>query len=334
MELVLINDMRAPDWGTKREDLFDAALDIAEWADRLGFDVLGFGEHHNSDDGYNPSPLILASAMAARTKQIRLRSAILLASCYDPVRLAEDISVLQILSHGRYELGLGFGYRRVEFAMYGHTFEGRFDHTMKVLEVLKTAWSGEAFEYLGRPCQIKPLPDKAVPVMLGGVAPKVARAAAAHADGFLVPLFSNGAWKPYRDECLRLGHRDPGEYPKQGPAFLWVSENPDRDREWLTPHIIHVLKSYSSWAQAEGTVSPYSVEDLSPETIWKNPAYQVLTPEQTLGLVNDLGDNSSLYLAPLFAGIDPDKGWEMLKLFERNVLPHIPRGIRPQWRHK
>jgi hypothetical protein len=83
MELVLINDMRAPDWGTKREDLFDAALDIAEWADRLGFDVLGFGEHHNSDDGYNPSPLILASAMAARTKQIRLRSAILLASCYD-----------------------------------------------------------------------------------------------------------------------------------------------------------------------------------------------------------------------------------------------------------
>jgi alkanesulfonate monooxygenase SsuD/methylene tetrahydromethanopterin reductase-like flavin-dependent oxidoreductase (luciferase family) len=205
---------------------------------------------------------------------------------------------------------------------------------MKVLEVLKTAWSGEAFEYLGRPCQIKPLPDKAVPVMLGGVAPKVARAAAAHADGFLVPLFSNGAWKPYRDECLRLGHRDPGEYPKQGPAFLWVSENPDRDREWLTPHIIHVLKSYSSWAQAEGTVSPYSVEDLSPETIWKNPAYQVLTPEQTLGLVNDLGDNSSLYLAPLFAGIDPDKGWEMLKLFERNVLPHIPRGIRPQWRHK
>ena len=300
----------------------------------IGFDVLGLGEHHNSDDGYNPSPLILASAMAARTKQIRLRSAILLASCYDPVRLAEDISVLQILSHGRYELGLGFGYRRVEFAMYGHTFEGRFDQTMKVLEVLKAAWSGEPFEYMGRPCQIKPVPNKAVPVMLGGVAPKVARAAAAHADGFLVPMFGDGAWKPYRDECLKLGHRDPGEYPKQGPAFLWISEDPERDRQWLTPHVAHVLESYSSWAQAEGTASPYSVDDLTPQGIWKNPAYQVLTPEQTLALVEELGDNSSLYLAPLFAGIDPKKGWEMLQLFERDVLPHIPRGIRPRWCHQ
>jgi alkanesulfonate monooxygenase SsuD/methylene tetrahydromethanopterin reductase-like flavin-dependent oxidoreductase (luciferase family) len=334
MELVLINDMRAPAFGAPRSDLFDATLDMATWADALGFDVLGLGEHHNSDDGYNPSPLILASALAARTKQIRLRSAILLASCYDPVRLAEDIAVLQILSHGRYELGLGFGYRRVEFAMYGRTFEGRFDHAIKVLQTLKKAWSGAEFDYDGRPCQIKPIPPQKVPVMLGGVAPKVARKAAEVADGLLVPMFGDESWTIYRQECVKLGHRDPGDYPKQGPAFLWISENPDKDWEWITPHLLHVLRSYSAWAQAENTASPYSVEDLTPEGVRRNPAYQVLTPDQAIGLIGQLGDNSSLYLAPLFAGIDPKKGWEMLRLYEREVHPHIPRGIRPTWRHR
>lgn len=334
MELVLINDMRAPEFGASRSELFDATLSIAEWADALGFDVLGLGEHHNSDDGYNPSPLILASAMAARTKQIRIRSAVLLASCYDPVRLAEDVAVLQILSRGRYELGLGFGYRRVEFEMYGRTFDGRFDHTIRVLETLRKAWTGAEFEYEGRPCQIKPLPTVPVPLLLGGYTPKPARAAAQVADGFLAPLSGEQAWEHYRTECLKLGHRDPGDYPRQGPAFLWVTEDPERDWEWITPHLLHVLRSYSNWAQAENTISPYSVEDLTPEGVRRNPAYQVLTPDQTVKLIEQLGDNSSLYLAPLFAGIDPKQGWEMLRLFEREVYPHVPRGIRPSWRHK
>jgi hypothetical protein len=334
VELVLINDMRAPDFGAPRSQLFDATLDVAAWADAVGVDVLALAEHHNSDDGYNPSPLILASAMAARTKHIKLRSAVLLASCYDAVRLAEDIAVLQILSHGRFELGLGFGDQRAEFAMFGRTLEGRFDHTIKVLELLKKAWSGAEFEYEGRPGQIRPIPETPVPVMLGGVAPKVARKAAEAADGLLVPLLGDRSWNIYRDECKTLGHRDPGEYPKQGPAFLWVSENPDRDWEWIMPHVLHVIKTYASWTEAENTAHPYSADDLSPRGVRENPAYQVLTPDQTLKLVEDLGDNSSLYLAPLFAGIAPEKGWEMLKLYEREVHPHIPRGIRPTWRHR
>lgn len=334
MELGMAFDMRAPDIGATRSTLFDAALEMATWADAAGFDVIGLGEHHNSDDGYNPSPLILAAALAARTRQVRLRSAILLASCYDPVRLAEDIAVLQIISHGRYELGLGFGYRKVEFEMYGRSFEGRFEHTCRVLQLLKVAWSGAEFEYDGRPCQIKPVPAKPVPIMLGGAVPKVARKAAEIADGFLVPMFGEKVWQPYRDECLRLGHRDPGDYPKQGPSFLWVSEEPDRDWEWIEPHLAHVLRSYSAWAQAENTASPYSVEDLSSGAIRNNPAYQVLTPDQTIRLVENLGDNSSLYLQPLFAGIHPDRAWKMLRLYESEVHPHIPRGIRPTWRHK
>lgn len=332
MELVMIFDMRAPAFGAPRSELYAAALDMGEWADKIGFDVLGFGEHHNSDDGYNPSPLILASAMAARTQQIKLRMAILLASCYDPIRLAEDLAVAQIISNNRIELGLGFGYRPSEFAMYGRRVEDRFEFTTKTAEVLKQAWTGQPFEYEGRPCQISPIPDKPVPVMLGGMAPKVARAAAHIADGFLVPLFEEKNWIPYRDECLKLGKPDPGQYPKQAPTFVWVSENPERDWEWIAPHVLHVLDSYSRWtAAAYGKpVGPYA-GGMTAEAIRESHAYKVLTPKQVLEVIEELGDNSSFYLTPLFGGIDPKRGWEMLKLYEREVHPHIPRGVVPRW---
>lgn len=334
MELVMIFDMRAPAFGAPRAELFSAALDIAQWADDIGFDVLGLGEHHSAEDGYNPSPLILGSAFAARTRQIRMRTAVLLASCYDPIRLAEDTAMLQILSDGRFELGLGFGYRQCEFEMFGRHVKDRFAHTCKVAEVLKQAWTGEPFEYEGRPCHVQPVPDKPIPLMLGGTAPAVARAAARIADGFIIPLMGAEAWQPYRAECEKLGKPDPGEYPKQGPTFLWVSEDPERDWEWLTPHIVHILESYARWtAAAYGKPTGVYAGGVTAETIRKSGTYQVLTPQQTIDLMGKLGDNSSLYLTPLLSGIDPKRAWKMLKLWEREVHPHVPRGIIPNWCH-
>lgn len=332
MELVMIFDMRAPDFGAPRDELFSAALDMAEWADGLGFDVIGLGEHHGAEDGYNPSPLILASAMAARTRQVRLRTAILLAACYDPVRLAEDLSVLQILSRGRVEAGIGFGYRPSEFAMYGHDVKDRFDITMQTIRVLEDAWSGQPFEYQGRPCQISPVPESPVPILLGGLAPKVARAAAHSGYGFLVPLFEDRVWAPFREECAKAGRDDPGEYPKQAPTLLWISEDPDRDWEWLAPHVLHVLDSYSRWtAAAYGKpMGPYA-GGMTAESVRKSRAYQVMTPTQAIELIHQLGDNSSLYLTPTFGGVDPRKGWEMLRLYEKEVHPYVPRGIVPRW---
>ncbi len=332
MELVMICDMRAPDFGAPREALFEAALDMAQWADRVGFDVVGFGEHHGAADGYNPSPLVMAAAIAGRTEQIRLRTAVLLASCYDPIRLAEDVAVLQILSGGRVELGLGFGYRPSEFAMYGRAVEDRFAFTMQVAKTLKLAWSGEPFEYDGRPCQISPVPKRHIPILLGGTAPKVARAAAESADGFLVPLMPEKSWDLYRAACLELGKADPGGYPKQAPTFLWISQDPDCDWEWIAPHVLHVLDSYSAWtAEAYGEPRGPYAGGMTPETVRQSHAYQVVTPEDAVALIESLGDHSSLYLTPLFGGIDPKKGWEMLQLYEREVHPHVPRGVIPRW---
>jgi hypothetical protein len=324
MELCLTYDMRAPGFGAPRNDLYNAALDQVAWADELGFDVVGLGEHHSTDDGYNPSPLVLASAMAARSKQIKLRTSVLLAPLYDLPKLAEDAAVTQIISNGRLLLGIGGGYRPTEFETFGRSIDDRWDAIGQTCKFLRKAWSGETFQWQGRSCTITPRPEPCPPpILLGGSSPAAARRAAHIADGWFPPLEPR-LWQPYRDECLALGIDDPGAYPNQGPIFLWVSEDPQRDWDWLYPHVRHQLQSYSAWtAEAFGKpAGPYAA-GIEESAVRESPAYRVLTPEQTLAMAAELGQESVLYLNPLLSGIDPKKSWRMLTLFEKQVLPHL-----------
>src|SRR5579864_8235824 len=95
-------DLRNPSFArTTPADRYSAALEMAEWADRLGCLAITLSEHHSSSDGYLPSPLMMLSAMAARTTTVMLSVAALIAPFYDPVRLAEDLVVLDHLSRGR-----------------------------------------------------------------------------------------------------------------------------------------------------------------------------------------------------------------------------------------
>ena len=91
--------------------LYADIIDHAVWAESLGYDYIFLTEHHFTADDWAPSPLMLLSAIAARTKRVRLSTSIMLLPFYHPVRLAEDGAVLDIISGGRYELAAGLGYR-------------------------------------------------------------------------------------------------------------------------------------------------------------------------------------------------------------------------------
>ncbi len=322
---MLSYDLRAPDFGAPARELWAAALDQAEWADALGFDAVGLGEHHGSPDGYNPSPLVLAAAIAARTRRLWLRTAVVLAPLYDPVKLAEDAAVLQLVSGGRLLLGIGGGYRPSEFETFGRRLEDRWRAIGDTIAFLRLAWTGEPFTWQGRRCHVTPRPDPPPPIRLGGGTPAAARRAARIADGWFPPLEPK-LWPPYRDECRKLGKPDPGEYPPQGPIFLWVSKRPDADWERIAPHALHQLRSYSEWTvEAFGRPSGPYAKEMTPESLRESPAYRVLTPDQTLALAEALGPDGVLYLNPLLAGLDPAFAWEMLRLYEREVHPHLPR---------
>jgi len=323
MELVISYDMRAPAFGAPARELYAAALDQAQWADGLGFDVVGLGEHHGSPDGYNPSPLVLASALGARTKRILFRTAVVLAPLYDPIKLAEDAAVTQLATNGRLLLGIGGGYRPSEFECFGKKLEDRWRLVGETIELLRFAWTGEPFTWQGRRCRVTPRPDPAPPILLGGGTPAAARRAARIADGWFPPLEPK-LWPPYRDACLALGKPDPGEYPAQGPIFLWISKEPEKDWDRVMPHVLHQLRSYSEWTiEAYGRPSGPYAKQMTAQTVRESPAYRVLTPEQTLALAEELGPNGVLYLNPLLAGIDPAFAQRMLDLYEREVHPFL-----------
>src|SRR4051794_15613083 len=104
--------------GTTMADRYAAALAMAEWADTLGCVNIAVSEHHGSPDGYLPSPIPMLAAMAARTQNVRFMIAALIAPFHDPLRLAEDMSVLDNLSRGRVDLIVAGGYVHEEFAMF------------------------------------------------------------------------------------------------------------------------------------------------------------------------------------------------------------------------
>ena len=325
MQLDITYDMRAPDFGTHPRELYAAALDQVQWADELGFDNVGLGEHHASPDGYNPSPLVLAAAMGARSRQIRLRTSVLLAPLYDPIKLAEDAAVTQLATGGRLVLGIGGGYRPAEFEMFGRRLEDRWQQIGDTIALLRLAWTGEPFEWQGRRCHVTPRPEPAPPILLGGSSAAAARRAARIADGWFPPL-EPALWPPYREECLKLGKPDPGDYPTPGPIFLWISKQPERDWERIAPHALHQLRSYSEWTvEAFGKPAGPYAKDITEAGVRRSGAYRVVTPEQALSLADGLGPKSVLFLNPLLAGIEPSFSWHMLKLYEREVHPHLQR---------
>ena len=323
MELVLSYDMRAPSFGAPARELYAAALDQVAWADGLGFDVVGLGEHHGSPDGYDPSPLVLAAAMGARTRRIRLRTSVVLLPLYDPIKLAEDAAVTQLATGGRLVLGVGGGYRPAEFEMFGRELGSRWRAIGEGIALLRLAWTGEPFAWRGRRCLVTPKPEPPPPILLGGGSAAAARRAARIADGWFPPLDPR-LWPPYREECAKLGKPDPGPYPKQGPVFLWISNDPEKEWELLVPHMLHQSRSYAEWTiEAYGKLSgPYATAP-TPESLRRSGSYQVLTPEQAIALARSLGPDGVFYLNPLLAGIDPRRAEAMLELYEREVHPHV-----------
>src|SRR6201998_4190130 len=116
--------MRAPSWGAPAAALYAAAPEMCTWAEEHGGLAAVFCEHHGAEGGYPPSPFLFEAAVAARTQRMAL-SLILIFPFYEPVRLAEDMAVLDILSGGRASYILAIGYRPAEFEHFGLTLKDR-----------------------------------------------------------------------------------------------------------------------------------------------------------------------------------------------------------------
>ena len=313
-------DFRNPEIaGTSMAQRYEAALEIAEWADRLGCVSIAISEHHGSADGYLPSPLPIVAAMAARTTTVQFSVAALIAPFYDPIRLAEDMLVLDNLSKGRVGLIVAGGYVSDEFELYGVAKNERVARVKEVVSTLRGAFSGEPFAYRGRTVQLTPRPygTGGIGITMGGSSEAAARRAARIADAFIPSVPE--VWPFYRDEVQKLGRPDPG--PSIVGENRVVALATDAEAGWkeMAPFFLHECNAYGLWQDQEQVASPYRVME-SVEQLRASGGYAVLTPDE---LVRELKESPFPFamLHPLCGGMPPELAWSSLRLFETEVLP-------------
>jgi alkanesulfonate monooxygenase SsuD/methylene tetrahydromethanopterin reductase-like flavin-dependent oxidoreductase (luciferase family) len=318
-------DLRNPPAaGTSMAERYQAALDMAEWADELGFVMIVLSEHHGSDDGYLPSPLTMAAAVAARTRQARIMVAALIAPFYDPLRLAEDAAVVDNLSGGRLDLVIGAGYVPAEFAMFGVGMDERVRRSAEAVTTLRNAWTGEPFEHRGRTVRVTPVPCQpgGPAVMMGGSSEGAARRAARMGIGFMPT--DGGVWEFFRAETIALGRPDPGPYLGGGASFVHVARDVEHGWDQIAPFALHEASSYGRWLAAggQGVASSYRPFESVAE-LRASGQYRVVRPEELVAELSGPGLRS-LAVHPMMGGIPPKVAWQSLRLLEQQVIPALP----------
>jgi len=330
MRLALRYDMRAPAFGAPAAELYQASVEQCAWADRLGFETVYLAEHHGADDGYCPAPMIQASAIAGRTDRMRIHFSALIAVLHHPLRLAEDLAVLDNISGGRIEATLGIGYRPHEYVMFGVPKARRVPILEEIVTVLDQAWTGEPFDFRGITVVVRPTPVQKPrpPLYIGGSSEASALRAARLGDNYLPA--APGLLEIFQDERRRLGLPVPAPPPERGPLFLFVTDDPERDWSIVGPHVMYTTNSNAAWAAERGVGStPYPpverVEDLRGQR-----EFAVVTPDECVALAQALGRDGELWMQPLMGGLPPEHGWRSLELFESAVLPRlVESGYRP-----
>jgi alkanesulfonate monooxygenase SsuD/methylene tetrahydromethanopterin reductase-like flavin-dependent oxidoreductase (luciferase family) len=224
-----------PDSGIPMPRLYAEALEQIAWADRAGFDQVWFTEHHFVEDGYLPSWIPVAAAAAARTTRVRFSTDVCLLPFNHPIRLAEDLAVLDNLSGGRVEIGLGIGYAPHEFRGFGVPTSRRASLADEGLEVLRRCFTGERFSFSGKRFKFDGVLVTPRYVQPGGPPMWVAAMSAAGARRAarfgcnLLPQGERAATLDTFREAVAAAGRSPGDYRVGIIRGVLVTDDPERD---------------------------------------------------------------------------------------------------------
>ncbi|WP_028814572.1 LLM class flavin-dependent oxidoreductase [Streptomyces flavidovirens] len=298
---------------------YRAALEMAAYADDRGIDTVQTEEHHGAANGWIPSPFVFAGSVLGATRRISVTVSAVIGPLYEPLRLAEDIAVLDLIGQGRLVTVAGIGYRPEEYEQLGVDWGRRGSLQDEVLETLLLAWTGEPFPYRGRTVRVTPRPYTRPhpPLLVGGSS----RAAARRAARFGLPFFPSAhlpELEAYYDaKRAEFGTGGFCVMPAAETPMLHVAQDPDRTWAEYGEHFLHEAQTYASWQSKDVTSAVRSraatVDELRDEGV-----YRVVTPDECVALAAE-----SLVLHPLCGGMPVDEGWRSLQLFSENVLPRL-----------
>jgi probable F420-dependent oxidoreductase len=311
------------------ERFYAECFEEIEESERLGFTGLWLSEHHFVDDGYLPSPLVVAAAIAARTRRLTIGTNVLLLPMHHPLRVAEDAAVVQLISGGRFVLGVGQGYVQHEFEALGFDRKYRPSLLEEGVEVIKHAWEEGSTGYEGKRWRFddlpfEPRPEKRPPIYVGAFADPAIDRAVRLADGFLASTGGGSLADTYRRvrETLARHGRDDEDFPIVASGVVYVHEDPERALADVAPAISYQRSRYAEWGTDRDRPRP---EPVRPEDLpWER--YLVGSPDEVAeGLIrlHQEAPYDHYCFWGRLPGITHEQALANARLFASEVMPKV-----------
>ncbi len=318
-----------------------------DYAEELGFDSIWIGEHHFCRY-VCPSPQILAMAIAQRTKKMRIGTAVTLLPHHDPIRLAEDYAMLDLLSGGRLDFGVGRGFIKLIYDGFNQSMDESRERFGESLEVIEKAWTSETFSHRGkfytannirllpRPLQ-KPMP----PIYMAAAAsPESFVAAGEKGHSLLLALFTMpmSAFKEnvqlYKETLSQVGLSSK-DIEIAGAYHCFVGDTPTLARQKWEKHYMRYLnfvgpligppekipgKQYEAWKQLGKNMRHVTFDQMYPDLVMcGNPdqcVERIALLQEELGLTN-------LMVYMDLGGLDQKELMGSMELFATKVMPQF-----------
>lgn len=335
IDLSIYSSIANPPRGDDLDRCMAEAIHEAEVAEAAGFSGFFVGEHHQDKDGFLPSPFVVLAAIAARTHQIRVGTAVLLLPLHHPIRVAEDAAVLDIVSGGRAVLGVGLGYQEADFRAIGIDRHERVPRFEESIAILRQAWTGRPISHKGRAFDIdgvrvtpRPLQRPGIPVWVGGWVPAAVERAGRLGDALVLgPSFTLE-----ENRALVAHYRAAAEAAGKTPQIVlmrdaWVADSFEEAARIYGTQVSDAYRYY--WRNGAIAFRGFASEaELRFEAIWKDRII-LGAPEACIAAFKHWSDvlgvtSFMLRLRHAHSGGPPHrKIVKAIERFGRDVIPHL-----------
>jgi alkanesulfonate monooxygenase SsuD/methylene tetrahydromethanopterin reductase-like flavin-dependent oxidoreductase (luciferase family) len=315
--------------------LYAECLEEIEEGEELGYAGVWLSEHHFVEDGYLPSPLTVAAALAARTERMTIGTNVLLLPMHHPLRVAEDAAVVDLVSGGRFVLGVGQGYVQHEFEVLGFNRKHRPSLFEEGVEIIRRAWEEGRIGHEGKRWRFENLPfgprlQRRPPIYIGASADPGIDRAARMADGFLTSAaWGAGNVLTYRKvrEALARHERAEEDFPYVASGVVYVGEDSERARSEVAPAIAYQRSRYAEWGtdRDEPKPEPIRPEDLS----WER--YFVGSPEEvaeSLARIYAEAPYDHFCFWARLPGLTHEQALKSMRLFASEVAPRVRDAVK------
>ena len=313
---------------------YQEALNQVELAEKLGFDSVWLEEHHGTSRHYHPSPLIYLAGFATRTERILLGTDIAVLPLYHPLRLAEDVAQLDVMSKGRMVLGVAIGYREEEFGAFQTPLKGRGAQFEEMLELIKRLWMEDKLDFESRRYALsnftlepKPLQKPRPPIWLGGWGKLSIQRAAALGDAWIPGPTANlaklkEAQARYNDHLLELGI-DPQSRPRPLTRDVIIASREEDAEELAQSYLLPAYRDeYSTWSHPLIGTSDSTATDILAEL--RRDRFIIGSPSRVIEQVKYFKEQfgmDHLVCRLHFPGMPPEKVLAAVRLIGEEVIP-------------